>query len=192
MLAMEEFDVTKGRKVAINIVAANVFAVVLLIVSAVVFLVPFCFIWQGKISVNEQGVFGVSGLWLLVLFLAGIVVHELLHGIGWAHYAKGGWKSISFGVMWKMLTPYCHCNEPMGTRAYMVGALAPLVILGLVPAVVSLFVGSIALLAWGIIFIAAAAGDIWMAWLLSKEDPGSTILDHPNEAGFYVFPKEEE
>jgi len=26
--------------------------------------------------------------------------------------------------------------------------------------------------------------------LLTKEDPESTILDHPTEAGFYVFDKE--
>ena len=38
-----------------------------------------------------------------------------------------------------------------------------------------------------IIFISAASGDIWMAWLLTKESPGCTVLDHPTEAGFYVF-----
>ena len=38
-----------------------------------------------------------------------------------------------------------------------------------------------------IIFISAAGGDIWMAWLLTKESPDCTVLDHPTEAGFYVF-----
>ena len=38
---MEKFDETKGRKVAINIVSANVFSIVLLIVSAVVIIVRF-------------------------------------------------------------------------------------------------------------------------------------------------------
>ena len=36
-------------------------------------------------------------------------------------------------------------------------------------------------------FIAAAAGDIWMTWLLTKENPKSLVLDHPSEAGFYII-----
>ena len=43
------------------------------------------------------------------------------------------------------------------------------------------------MLAWGIFFIAAAAGDIWMTWLLTKEDPKLLVLDHPSEAAFYVI-----
>ena len=180
----------KGRKVSINLVSANVFSVVLLVVSAVLLAFPFYLIWDGCPHGDEQYLHVVCILFF-PLFIAGIVAHELLHGITWAHYAKSGWKSIRFGVMWKMLTPYCHCNEPMGTRAYMAGGLMPLVVLGVIPGIVSLFTGSILLLVWGIFFIAAAGGDIWMVWLLSKEDPDSTILDHPSEAGFYVFPKEE-
>ncbi len=187
---MEKFDETKGRKVAINIVSANVFSIVLLIVSGVVFIVPFYLIWGEADLGSGRSVFGLAGLWLLIAFFAGIVVHELLHGITWACYAKSGWKSISFGVMWKLLTPYCHCNEPMGVKAYLAGALMPLLVLGIIPAVVSLIIGSTVLLGWGILFIAAASGDIWMSWLLTKEDPESTILDHPTEAGFYVFDKE--
>ena len=187
---MEKFDETKGRKVAINIVSANVFSIVLLIVSGVVFIVPFFLIWGEADLGSGRSVFGFTGLWLLIAFFAGIVVHELLHGITWACYAKGGWKSISFGVMWKLLTPYCHCNEPMSVKAYLAGALMPLLVLGIIPAVVSLMIGSTVLLGWGILFIAAASGDIWMSWLLTKEDPESTILDHPTEAGFYVFDKE--
>ncbi len=188
---MDKIEEMKGRKVTINLVAANVFSVVLLFVSVVLLAYPFYLIWNDHPHGDEQYLRVVCIL-CLPLFVAGIVAHELLHGITWAHYAKSGWKSIRFGVMWKMLTPYCHCNEPMGVRGYMAGGLMPLVVLGIIPGIVSLFTGSILLLVWGILFIAAAGGDIWMVWLLSKEDPESTILDHPSEAGFYVFPKEEE
>ncbi len=189
---MEKFDETKGRKVAINIVSANIFSIVLMIVSAVVLVVPFYLIWGSAGWESGRSMFGLAGIWLIIAFFAGIVVHELLHGITWACYAKGGWKSISFGVMWKMLTPYCHCNEPMSVKAYLAGALMPLLVLGIIPGIVSLIIGSIPLLVWGILFIAAASGDIWMSWLLTKEAPESTILDHPTEAGFYVFDKEED
>ena len=158
---MEENEV-KGRKVAIDIVKANIFAVVIMAVAAIVFLVPFFWIWAGKKPISE--LLGGFGDWSItfILVIVGIVVHELIHGLTWACYAKSGWKSISFGVMWKLLTPYCHCDEPMHIPGYMMGAMMPCIVLGVIPAIAALFIGSLPMLAWGIFFIAAAAGDIRM------------------------------
>ena len=183
---MEEQEV-KGRKVAIDIVKANIFAVVIMVVAAIVFLVPFFWIWKDKKPIDE--LLGGFGDWSItfILVIVGIVVHELIHGLTWACYAKSGWKSISFGVIWKLLTPYCHCDEPMRIHGYMMGAMMPCIVLGVIPAIVALFIGSLPMLAWGIFFIAAAAGDIWMTWLLTKENPKSMVLDHPSEAGFYII-----
>ena len=147
-------------------VKANIFAFVIMAIAAIVFLVPFFWIWKDKKPMSE--LLGGFGDWSITLILAivGIVVHELIHGLTWACYAKSGWKSISFGVWWKMLTPYCHCNEPMRIPCYMISAMMPCIVLGVIPAIVALFIGSLPMLAWGIFFIAAAAGDIWMTWLL--------------------------
>ena len=182
-----EKDHEIGRKVSINIGKANLFALAIMLVSAIVFMVPFFMIWSGRKPIGDL----LGGTWhwgiVFALMIVGIVVHELIHGITWACYAKSGWKSISFGVMWKMLTPYCHCDEPMRIPGYMMGAIMPCIVLGVLPAIVALFIGSLPLLAWGIFFIAAAAGDIWMTWLLTKEDRHSLVLDHPPEAGFYII-----
>jgi len=187
---MDELE-SKGRKVAIDLVKANIFSLVLMIVAAVVFLVPFFMIWKRTSVYSLMG--GIPSIFtVLIAMFAGIAVHELIHGLTWAYFAKSGWQSISFGVIWKMLTPYCHCNEPMDKRSYMWGALMPCIVLGILPSIIALFVGSLPLLAFGIFFIAAAAGDIWMAWLLSKEKPSCKVLDHPSEAGFYVFDEKEE
>lgn len=177
----------KRRKVAIDIVKANWFAMAIMAVSAIVFLVPFFLIWHSRKPIGD--LFGGSGAWglALVLMVVGIAVHELIHGLTWACYAKRGWKSINFGVMWKLLTPYCHCDEPMRIPGYMMGAMMPCIILGVIPAITALFIGNLPLLVWGIFFIAAAAGDIWMTWLLTKEKPDSLVLDHPSEAGFYII-----
>ncbi len=178
---------TKGRKVAIDLAKANLFSIAIMAATAIALLVPFFLIWHGRKPFDQL----VGGLpeWeiALVLMFVGIVVHELIHGITWACFAKSGWRSISFGVIWKMLTPYCHCNEPLHMRAYISGAMMPCIVLGIIPAIAGLCVGSLPLLVWGIFFIAAAAGDIWMTWLLTKEDPRSLVLDHPSEAGFYII-----
>ena len=86
----------KGRKVAIDIVKANIFAVAIMIVAAIAFLVPFFFIWGGRKPMME--ILGNGTQWIVafVAMIIGIVVHELIHGITWACYAPSGWKSISF------------------------------------------------------------------------------------------------
>ncbi|MBP5561221.1 MAG: DUF3267 domain-containing protein [Muribaculaceae bacterium] len=181
----------KKRKVTIDIVKANVFAVIIMVAAAVVLLVPFFMIWGFR---QPEDIFG--GIWGVVMvpvaLFVGIAVHELIHGITWACFTKSGWRSIHFGVMWKLLTPYCHCSEPQPIPAYMWGALMPCIVLGIIPSIVSLCIGSLLLAVWGIFFISAAAGDIWIAWLLTKEKRDSTVLDHPSEAGFYIIEPDDE
>ena len=186
MKTIEDID-EKGRKVAIDLLKANIFAVAIMIVAAIVLIVPFFLIWGGRKPTME--LIGSPPQWAIVAMtsIVGIVLHELMHGITWAFYAPSGWKSISFGFLWKMLTPYCHCDEPMHISGYMMGAMMPCVVLGIIPSIVAMFIGNLPLLAWGVFFISAAAGDIWMTWLLTKENPKSMVLDHPSEAGFYII-----
>ena len=105
---------------------------------------------------------------------------------------------IQFGAIlsvvclyWKRFFRIDHSPAPEGASLF--GQLKHkfyfywLLIVGVIPAIVALFIGSLPMLAWGIFFIAAAAGDIWMTWLLTKENPKSMVLDHPSEAGFYII-----
>ncbi len=176
-----------ARKVSIDIVKANVFSVAILVVTAIVSVLLFVLIWRGRRPVAELTGGALEWVAAMVLMVVGIAVHELIHGITWACFAPSGWRSIKFGVMWKLLTPYCHCSEPMNKRQYITGAMMPCLVLGLVPIVVALCIGNLPMLVWGIFFTAAAAGDIWMSWLLMKEPPRCKVLDHPSEAGFYVI-----
>lgn len=178
---------TPRRKVTIDLVKANIFSIVLMVGTAIALLVPYYLIWHPTTSLLGHGATPLEWLAILAVMLAGIIAHELIHGLTWSCYAPSGWQSIRFGVIWKMLTPYCHCNEPLPKRAYMLGAMMPCLVLGLAPALTALAIGCLPLLLWGIFFIAAASGDIWMTWLLTKERPDSLILDHPSEAGFYVI-----
>lgn len=179
------------RKVAIDLVKANYFALALTLGAMIVFGVPFLAIWGKTLSHSlVEVVVGnnkLNWIWALGAVVLGIIGHELIHGLTWAVFAPSHWRSISFGVMWKTLTPYCHCDAPLRRRAYLWGALMPCVVVGIIPAVVSLCNGSLAWLAWGVFFIGAAAGDIWMSWLLLKERPGCMVLDHPSEAAFYIL-----
>ena len=96
---------------------------------------------------------------IFIILIFGIVLHELIHGITWAKFAKAGFKSIKFGILKEMLTPYCHCKEPLKVKHYIFGAITPAIITGIIPAITAIFTGNLWLLIFGMLFTMAAAGD---------------------------------
>jgi len=129
-----------------------------------------------------------AGFWLLfiVVMLAGIVLHELIHGAVGAAFTKKKWRSIHFGVDWATLTPYCHCAEPLSMPQYALLCALPTVVLGFLPYLLGLVSGYGPAAWYGLLFILAGGGDAYMLWLIRKERHG-LILDHPYLAGCVVF-----
>jgi hypothetical protein len=121
------------------------------------------------------------------VFLAGVTLHELIHGVAWKWASRKPWSTISFGFNVASLTPYAHCSEPMNARAYRVGALAPALLLGFLPATAGLLSGNPWTFLYGILFIVAAAGDFLILWLLRGVPADRLVEDHPTRAGCYVY-----
>jgi len=183
------------EKRTIDIVWANIFGVIILLPIVLLFGLPYYFIWQPEITFSGlfDSFFEVMEIfaWIFTLLLMGIVVHELIHGITWAVFAKRGFRSIRFGILWKMLTPYCHCKEPLKVKHYITGALMPALILGVLPAMWGIAVGSSRFLFFGMFFTMAAAGDFLVVNLIRKEPKDAYVQDHPSEAGYFVYRKQE-
>jgi len=188
----EQFD-TGYEKVLkiIDIVKANNIGLKLLIPTILIYGLPFYLIWKDSISFKDM--FSADSGWVflkwLTIFLAGIVAHELVHGITWALFAKKGFRSIKFGVLWKYITPYCHCKEPLQIRHYLIGAITPFIFVGLLPAVYAIITGSINWLLFGIFYTVGAVGDFLIIKLLLPGKRNDYALDHPSEAGCYVYRK---
>ena len=124
------------------------------------------------------------------IFIVLTVVHELIHGITWAHYAETGWKSISFGIIMEYLTPYCSCNQPLKKKQIIIGSLMPTIILGIIPGIVAVICGSELLLVVAIIMIFGGGGDLLVTYKLLRfksEAKDVLFIDHPYELGTAVF-----
>ena len=194
---MSEPENFQKVKLTIDLTKANVYGILGLFPILLLYGVPFYLIWGDRFKGEDSfRMFPetdslMSGILVLLGFVAvvagGIVVHELIHGLTWSLFTKRGFKSIRFGILKEMLTPYCHCEEPLKVRQYVLGAAMPAVILGFIPALVSLFTGNSSILLFGIFFTMAAIGDFMIIWLLRKESSNSFVLDHPSEAGCYVY-----
>lgn len=183
-------------KRTLEIAEAGKWARRMLVFVGLCFVLPFYLVWRGSITTPSIGHYieltGVV-LWLanfsiaVLLILVGVVLHELLHGLVWALFASKGFRSISFGVVWEYLTPYCHCKVPLRINQYILGGIAPGIVLGIIPLIYSLVSGSLGWLLWGAFFTYAASGDCLVIAQLMKEDGSLYVQDHPSELGYYLL-----
>lgn len=186
------------EKLTIDLVWANRFALLLIIPILLLFGLPYFLIWQKQIDIDrirsfvsevspESVLGGVS--FFFAAFLFGIVAHELIHGLTWALFTQKGFKSLKFGILWKTVTPYCHCMEPLKVWQYITGAVTPAIVLGIVPSILAIILGKVELLVFGMFFTLAAGGDFLIITLIRKENRNDWVQDHPSEAGCYIYRK---
>ena len=123
----------------------------------------------------------------IVFLLFGIVLHEVIHGLTWALFVKERLHAIKFGVLWKYLTPYCHCKVHLRVKHYIAGAIMPAVVLGIIPTLWAFITGSIMLFFLGIYFIVAASGDFLVIYLLRNEHYNSYVKDHDSLPGCIIY-----
>ena len=174
------------KDVTFGVVEANVWAIVVTLPLILPFLLAYYVMWGKEWTMLPWWGYFVG----LVLLTAFIVGHELIHGAVFACFAKDGFRSVAFGVIWSMLTPYCTCRESLKRKHYMLAILAPTVVLGILPAAVALAVGSKWILYLGVLMILGGGGDIMCAIKLATyRTKGKECLffDHPYEVGLAVF-----
>ncbi len=195
----QDFSGYIKEKQSIDIFKANKFGLFLLLGIFIFFLLLFYIVWPDSFKDRVVELFrsesvldfmgGVAKLLAILIF--GIILHELIHGIFWALFAKRGFRSVKLGILKQYLTPYCHSKEPLKVWQYIVGAVMPAIFLGLLPLAYALVAGNLGWLFFGIFFTAAAGGDFLMMRLLMKEKMNDWVQDHPSEPGFYMFRKKE-
>ena len=174
------------KDLTFGVVETNVWAVVVTLPLILPFLLAYYVMWGKEWTMLPWWGYFVG----LILLTAFIVGHELIHGAVFACFAKDGFRSVAFGVIWSMLTPYCTCRESLKRKHYMLAILAPTVVLGILPAAVALTVGSKWILYLGVLMILGGGGDIMCAIKLATyRTKGKECLffDHPYEVGLAVF-----
>lgn len=169
--------------VAIDDIARSVLwlALALLILPVVAF-----FIVHSRDQWNET----VSASALLIVVIPGmlvsIVLHEGLHALGWMLFGRVSPRAISFGFDRASLSPYAHVEVPMRATPYRIGAVLPLIVLGVLPFVWGMSAANGLAVMYGALMISAAVGDIFVLWVIRSVQSDAMVLDHPSRAGCYV------
>lgn len=179
----------KRKDLTVSAVSANIMALVLML--PIVVLLSFL-----NYSINQRyiGVEMTKGdiIKFIIAFFILIIIHEMIHGLTWACFVKDHFKSIEFGVIWSALMPYCTCNTEMRKGKYILGAIMPTIILGIIPAFVAIFINSPMLFLVALAMTVSGGGDVFIVIkLLFHKEKGKVCLylDHPYDAGLVVFEK---
>jgi hypothetical protein len=173
------------RDVSISMVRVNLLAIPLALLPMMLG-APFILLYGWPATVAGARFFFRPAV-VIPVFLAGVLLHELMHGLAWAYFGHKPLTAIRFGFKLSALTPYAHCREPLAASVYRIGAAAPAVLLGLVPVLVATVTGTGWLLFPGLLFLAASAGDLLILWVLRGVKSQQRVQDHPDRAGCLVF-----
>lgn len=174
-------------------VYANVMAIVVMLPYAAVMVAAFILFNGLKNSFHLSEtlwLFELELLLLMVGMVACLFVHELIHGICFAAFAKDGWKSVAFGFNRAALAPYCTTSEPLTKRQYLVALVMPTVFLGFLLGAAGIATGNGFVFLLSVIMLFGGGGDFLMIYSLLKiKTDGRDILffDHPTAIGSCRF-----
>lgn len=143
---------------------------------------PHMLIWGMPRLPTSPSVFLLFGALLVI----GVVVHEAIHGLGFA-WGGADWSAIEFGFSWTGLAPYAHCTTPLRCGAYRWAIALPGVVLGVIPLAVGLAVGHGGTTVFAFIMLASASGDALLLWTLRAVPRASWVQDHPSKMGALVL-----
>lgn len=180
---IETAESSTKRDLSVSLAAANLKSIIFALPPVVVIGALYLLIWgRPHLSLRPGGILTAIGL-----FIVGVVLHEAIHGLVWALWGTRSFSTITFGMNIRALAPYAHATVPMSASAYRLGAISPALVLGGIPAVAGLATGSLLATLFGMIFLAAAAGDFLVLWLIRRLPPDTLVEDHPTRAGCLVL-----
>lgn len=174
-----------SKELTVSSTTANIISIIVSLLLVPLMVLPYKLVWGFTLSSFLKSA-PPNLKYVLIIFIIGTIIHELIHGVTAAWYVGIGWHNIRFGIQWNSLTPYCHSKIPMSALNYRYVVIMPLVVLGIIPYIAAIFSGSGWLLTVGIIFTIAAAGDVMIYWMMRKLKKETTVQDHPTKVGLLI------
>lgn len=120
---------------------------------------------------------------LIILYL---MLHELLHSIGYYIYGAK-YKNIVYGIELEKGIFYCLCKQNVSKKNIMNSLMFPLFYIGIVTFIVSFFIDSSYLLILSIFNLSGCVGDIFTFLFISKLDKDVEFSEFDDTTSFGLY-----
>lgn len=124
---------------------------------------------------------------VMIYFIIGFVLHELIHGIVWGRVSEGGFKSADFGYDPNYAKPYCNPTEIITMKQFKIGKVMPLIITGILPYLISIIIVSFHLMIASLLLIGLCGVDIVILKMIFKEENTTLVMNHEKHYGCIVL-----
>ncbi len=132
-----------------------------------------------------------ESLLFLVILVVLFAAREVVRALVWGLFTGKKFKDVEVGLL-KNFTPFSTCRTPMKKGAYITGTIMPVILTGILPAVIGYWKGSYMLVLAGAVMIAAAAGDYLIIHSLHQHKADGRkqlVSDLPTQPGYMLFEK---
>jgi len=153
-------------------------------IITIVFFVAFLS-WGNVASLIEYIKNDLFSYYNLLIFLTFMIVHELIHYTVFRFFGVSK-ENVSIGFSIKKFMPYVKCKTTVHRSIYATSALAPFLILGLFPLLLSVIESSIPLFVFSIIMAKGAAGDLAIVYMVYNQSSKKSLLKDSDTLGFEV------
>ena len=176
-MCMEKKKKLKYYTYGLDMVYLNVLALVIFfVVGGLVF-------WLER---NDSYVVENTGL-LVIYMILWLMLHEVLHGIGFGLFPEVKKKNIVFGMALEKGVFYCMCKQKISKKVILTSLLFPFTFIGVVTLIWGMIINSYVLVFLSITNIAGAVGDLVMTCYFMRVGKDVIYLDLDDSTSFTVL-----
>ncbi len=133
-------------------------------------------------------VLNIQMSWIVILIFW-LILHEILHGIGFLILGKVKFKNVIFGAELEKGIFYCMCKEKISKLNILISLVFPLFFIGIFTYIIGLITNNNLLLLLSIFNIAGSIGDIVMTFDILLMPKDIKYLDLDDSTSFTILSK---
>ena len=169
----------------LDMVLLNILSIVLFaLVAVIVFLIERN---DGYLMENFVSDDLVSLGILVISMILWLMLHEVIHGIGFSLFPEVNKKNIVFGMALEKGVFYCMCKQKISKKVILTSLLFPFTFIGVITLVWGMAINNYMLVVLSILNIAGAIGDLVMTYYFLKVPNDVIYLDLDNSTSFTVL-----
>lgn len=163
---------------SLNMTTLNILAIILfIIVGSLVFM----------IECHDNYSVTISPINFFILMIIWLIIHEILHGIGFSIFKEVKLSNITFGMYLEKGVFYCMCKQNISKKVILTSLLFPITIIGFITLIIGMIINNYELVFLSILNIVSSIGDIVMTIYFLKCPNDIIYLDLDDCTSFTVL-----